>query len=97
MIAVTFLKSQAMPYSREKSSKSGHSDLIKNPQVMKIEMQGNVSFQISGNVKEVEKEVFSVEDVNMVVEKTGKTKEEAIKALKESEGDIAEAIMALQS
>ena len=40
--------------------------------------------------------IFSDEDVEMVVEKSGKSVEEVKEALAESDGDIAEAIMGLK-
>ena len=35
------------------------------------------------------------EDIQLIIDQTGKSKEEALKALEESKGDIAEAIMKL--
>jgi len=69
--------------------------IIENPSVQKVTMQGQESFQISGDVSEQTSEVeFSYEDVSLVAEKTGKSKEEAKEALKETK-DIAEAIIKL--
>lgn len=70
--------------------------IIENPSVAKIVMQGQASYQISGEESEEEISSFSDEDVNMVVEKTGKSREEVITFLKENEGDIAKAIMELK-
>jgi len=67
--------------------------VIENPSVMKIEMQGNVSFQISGDVSE--EAGISEDDIKQVMEKTGKTRLEAEVALRESKGDLAEAILSL--
>ena len=69
--------------------------IIEEPQVVEISMHGQRSYQISGKVREEEK-LFSEEDVRMVVEQANCTREEAIKALKETKGDIAEAIIKLQ-
>ncbi|MEM4195460.1 MAG: nascent polypeptide-associated complex protein [Candidatus Anstonellales archaeon] len=69
--------------------------VIENPQVIEISMQGQKSYQISGKVKEEEK-LFSEEDINLVIEQANCTREEAVKALKETKGDIAEAIMKFQ-
>ncbi len=69
--------------------------VIENPQVVEISMQGQKSYQISGTVKEEEK-LFSEEDVRMVAEQANCTPAEAAKALKETNGDIAEAIIRLQ-
>lgn len=70
--------------------------VIENPSVVKINMSGNESFQISGNIKEEEKEgKISEEDIKQVMEKTGKSRKEAEKALKQTNGDLAEAILSL--
>lgn len=71
--------------------------LIENPSVTKINMQGQESFQISGEAKEEsESQEITEEDVKTVVEKTGATEEKARKALEET-GDLAETILQLSS
>lgn len=71
--------------------------LIENPSVTKINMQGQESFQISGEAKEEsESQEITEEDVKTVVEKTGTTEEKARKALEET-GDLAETILQLSS
>ena len=70
----------------------GDKIVINNPQVIKIKIQGQESFQISGDVSE--EAGASEEDISTIVEKTGKTREEARKAL-EKTGDLAEAILEL--
>lgn len=67
--------------------------VIENPSVQKIKMQGQESWQISGEAHE-ESLGVSEEDIKLVVEKTGATKEKAKKALEETR-DIAEAIIKL--
>jgi nascent polypeptide-associated complex subunit alpha len=70
--------------------------IIEPASVEKITMKGQESFQISGDVREETKvEGIKEEDVSMVAEKTGKSEEEARKALQDAEGDIAEAIVSL--
>ena len=61
-----------------------------------MDAHGQKTYQISGRpvIKE-KKEEIPLEDVDLVAEKTGKSKEEARKALEETKGDIAEAIMKL--
>lgn len=68
--------------------------IIDNPQVTKISMQGNESFQISGTVRK--EESISEDDVKMVAEQAEVSQEKAAEALKESSGDIAEAILKLK-
>ena len=65
--------------------------IVDSPQVVQITMQGQKSFQISGSIREES----SSEDVKMVMEQTNCTQEQAKEALKEAEGDIAEAILKL--
>ena len=70
--------------------------VIEHPQVQKIVMQGQESWQITGEVREEARESgISEADIDMVSEKTGKNKTEAKKALEESGGDISEAIVKL--
>ena len=68
--------------------------IINNPSIQKISMQGQESFQISGEISEEATEKFSQDDINLVMEKTGKTQEEVLEALEET-GDIADAILKL--
>ena len=68
--------------------------IIENPQVVKTSMKGQVVFQVSGNVKE---KLYSDEDVKLVIDQTGVKDEVKVKkALEESKGDIAQAIMKLK-
>jgi len=68
--------------------------IIEEPQVTKITMQGNISFQIAGKIRK--EESISDDDVKMVAEQAGVSEEKAKEALKESSGDIAEAILKLK-
>ncbi|MGD9276776.1 MAG: nascent polypeptide-associated complex protein [Candidatus Pacearchaeota archaeon] len=69
--------------------------IIENPSVTKVKMQGQETFQIAGEISEVEAEVgISEEDIQTIVEKTGCSEEEARETL-EKTGDLAEAIMEL--
>ncbi len=70
--------------------------VIDDPSVIKIMMQGQESYQVTGEAVEESTEVFSEEDVVMVIEKTGKSEDEVKAALEKSDGDIAEAIMELK-
>ena len=71
--------------------------IIKNPNVSKISMSGQETFQISGVVEEHEaKSEISEEDINTVAEQAGVPEDEAKAALEKSEGDLAEAIMELK-
>lgn len=70
--------------------------VIEDPSVIRIKMQGQESFQVTGEVTEEETEEFSEEDIEMVMNQTGKNDAEAREALEKSGGDIAEAIMSLK-
>ena len=69
---------------------------INEPNVTKVVMMGDESFQISGSVVEKAKELeISEEDIQTVMSQTNKSKEEAYEAIKKHEGDLASAIMEL--
>ncbi|MBI4019860.1 MAG: nascent polypeptide-associated complex protein [Candidatus Aenigmarchaeota archaeon] len=69
--------------------------IIQNPQVARVNMMGQETFQISGDIVERPKEKFSEDDVKLIMEKTGASREKARQALEET-GGIAEAIMKLR-
>ena len=69
--------------------------IINNPNVIKMNMQGQDNFQITGDVSEETGEVgVSEEDIKTIMEKTGCSEKQARKAL-EKTGDLAEAILEL--
>ncbi|MEK6860302.1 MAG: nascent polypeptide-associated complex protein [Nanoarchaeota archaeon] len=77
--------------------------VIENPSVMKIKMQGNTNFQISGDISEENASSSSendedskfAEDIKTIIEKTGCSEEQAKQALEDSDGDLTEAILNL--
>jgi nascent polypeptide-associated complex subunit alpha len=76
--------------------------VIENAQVAVLEMQGQKIFQVTGQVSErgLENEakvVIAEEDAQLVADQTGKSIEEARRALEESDGDLAKAILLLQT
>jgi len=70
--------------------------IFENAEVSVMEAQGQKTYQIIGNpiIKEISEDTLK-EDIKLVMDQTGKSEEEAKKALKESNGDIAEAILKL--
>jgi nascent polypeptide-associated complex subunit alpha len=74
---------------------------IEEPEVAILEVQGQKIFQVTGgkiSEKATErKPTFPEEDVRLVADQTGKSIEEAKKALEECGGDLAKAILLLQS
>jgi nascent polypeptide-associated complex subunit alpha len=70
--------------------------IIKNPSVSKVNMMGQETFQISGEIEERSLETrpeINEDDVKTVMDQANVSKEEARKAIEESKGDLAEAIM----
>ena len=55
--------------------KSDGKIIIENPSIQKIKMNGQESFQISGDIREESAEKFSEDDVKLVAEKTSSSKE----------------------
>ena len=77
----------------------GKEIIISNPTVAKVNMMGQETFQISGDIAERESSAaleISEEDVITVMEQAHVDKATAKKALEEADGDLAEAIMNLQ-
>jgi len=68
--------------------------IIEDPSVLKVKMQGQETFQISGNARE-EEQNKSGEDIKTIMEKTGRSEEESREALEKANGDLAEAILSL--
>lgn len=78
--------------------------VIDDPQVVIMRLQGRSVFYIMGEPREVEVEEeatptieISEEDAQLVASQAGVSLEEARRALEASEGDLAKAIMLLES
>ena len=77
---------------------SGKDIVIKNPHVSKVNMMGQETLQISGDMIEIEKSAeISEDDIATVMDQANCTKEQALGALEQSNGNIAEAILKLQN
>jgi|TARA_B100001971_G_C18200048_1_gene543972 nascent polypeptide-associated complex subunit alpha len=74
----------------------GEKLIIDEPSVIKIMMQGQETYQVSGEAREESAGDFSDGDVSMVVEKTGRSEEEVRDFLEKNSGDIALAIIELK-
>jgi len=72
--------------------------IIQNPQVAKVNMMGQETWQVIGKAEErprsTEAEIKE-EDIQTVVDQTSVSKEAALAAIKESKGDLAQAILQL--
>ncbi len=75
--------------------------VIEEPEVAVLAVQGQKIYQVTGGKiteKAVERKLaMAEEDIRLVADQTGKSLEEARKALEESGGDLAKAILLLQS
>ena len=80
--------------------------IIDNPNVLKVNMSGQETFQISGDISETESEESSSdledsedkkleEDIQTVVEQSGISKEEAAIELEKHDFDLADTLIAL--
>lgn len=67
--------------------------IIRDPEVMKVNMMGSQSLQITGSIEE-EKSITE-DDVNTVAEQANVNKERARQALEKNNGDLAAAILEL--
>jgi len=70
--------------------------VIENPQVAKVNMMGQETWQITG--KAIEKARTSEpdikeEDIQTVMQQANVSKDEALAAIKEAKGDLAQAIL----
>jgi len=74
----------------------GREIVLKNPVVTVMVVQGEKTYQIVPESEEV-REVLEIpeEDIQLVMEQAGVDRETALNALKETKGDIAEAILKL--
>ncbi|MCL5678927.1 MAG: nascent polypeptide-associated complex protein [Thermoplasmataceae archaeon] len=105
MMAQMGIKSDEMPDVKTVILKGTTKDyVISNAQVMMIEARGEKTFQIVGNMKEVpksaaEKEIavpqYNEDDLRLVIDQTGVSREKAIEALKKANGQPAQAIIDL--
>ena len=85
-----------LPVSRVVFEMTDGNLVIDDPSVLKISMQGQISYQVTGEAVEESTELFSDEDVAMVIEKTGAPEDSVKEMLEKTGGDIAEAIMNLK-
>ncbi|MCW4034020.1 MAG: nascent polypeptide-associated complex protein [Candidatus Bathyarchaeota archaeon] len=93
-----------MPDVQEVIFKTSDKEIVvENAAVAVLEMQGQKIFQVTGEVSEralqseSTKVVIPEEDAQLVADQTGKSIEDAKRALEDSEGDLAKAILLLQT
>lgn len=95
MMAQMGIKSSEIPAKRVIIEKEDEKIVIENPSVVSIEQGGMQSYQISGGTVEVVPNIPE-DDIELVAEQTGASKEEAERVLVEAKGDVAEAILKLK-
>ena len=75
--------------------------IIKNPQVSKVNMMGQQTFQVSGEITEGRAQITKIEitkeDIQTVMDQTGVNQNKAKEVLEKYHGDLALAILDLQN
>lgn len=74
--------------------------IIKEPMVAELKAQDSTIYQvIAGDVEEraIERKRFSDEDITLVMQQAGVSRDVAVKALEDADGDLAKAILSLTS
>ncbi|MBI4146612.1 nascent polypeptide-associated complex protein [Candidatus Woesearchaeota archaeon] len=72
--------------------------IITNPSVAKVNMMGQETWQVTGTAHEQKKDTtpeIKEEDIQTVMQQTGKNRQEALNAINQAKGDLAEAILRL--
>lgn len=76
--------------------KNGTNLIIENPQITRIKMQGQESFQIAGEIKqETKEEEITTEDIQTIIDQTGCDENTAKQTLEKNKGDLAQTIIDL--
>lgn len=90
------IKTEELEASRVIIESQSKKLVIEKPSITLMKVQGQNIYTIIGNATEQKKELEIPEaDINLVSEQAKASKEEALSALKDSKGDIAEAIQKL--
>ena len=74
--------------------------VISNPQVSKVNMMGQETFQVTGEAEEREissEAEINEDDIKTVMQQTGATEEKAREAIENNNNDLAKAIMHLRT
>jgi len=89
------IKTEKIDANRVIIEKEDEKIILNNPSVVKMQAQGETSFQITCESVEV-KPVIPAGDVDLVMKQANVSKEQAASTLEETDGDVAEAIMKLK-
>lgn len=74
--------------------------VVRNPEVLKVNLTGKETFQVSGDIEEREPSTepeISKDDVKTIVDQTSVSEDQALVTLKKNKGDIAATILELQN
>jgi nascent polypeptide-associated complex subunit alpha len=94
------VQQQDIPATEVIIKSDGKDIIIRNPSVAKVNMMGQETFQISGEIHEQSVDStpeISDEDVQTVKDQANVSEEAARQALEDAKGDLAEAIMNLKA
>lgn len=94
MMSQLGIKSKHIEAKRVVIETEGERIIIEPADVVALEMQGQTHYQVAGKAR-VEA-ALSEDDVKLIMEQTGSSEKEAQDALTASNGDIAQAILALK-
>jgi len=89
------IKTEKIEANRVIIEKEDERIILHNPSVVKMQAQGETSFQITCDNVEV-KPIIPAGDIDLVMQQANVSKEQAASALEEADGDVAEAIMKLK-
>jgi len=89
------IKTEKIEANRVIIEKDEERIILHNPNVVKMEAQGETSFQITCGKVEV-KPIIPAGDIDLVMQQANVSKERAASALEGTDGDVAEAIMKLK-
>ena len=89
------IKTEKIEANRVIIEKDEERIILHNPKVVKMEAQGETSFQITCDNVEV-KPIIPAGDIDLVMQQANVSKEQAAASLEEADGDVAEAIMKLK-
>jgi nascent polypeptide-associated complex subunit alpha len=99
MMSQLGMRVEEVPNVQRVTISTANGDLIiDNPTVNILDMQGQKIYQITGEERtEVRETAVQEEDVLLVAQQAGASLDEARRALQETGGDLAQAIMLLSS
>ncbi len=90
------IQSQEIPATEVIIKSEGKDIIISQPQVTKVNMMGQDTFQIIGHAHERKRSDIIQEDINTVMQQANVDEKVALAALEFNNGDLAAAIISLK-